>query len=59
MLRYGYGKAIATLKAYPKKIESMEDAKNVIGLGPSMVDKIKEILKTGKLKRAEFFAVII
>jgi len=50
---YAYGKMISLLKAFPKKIESPNDAKNVLGLGEGMIDKIQEILSTGKLQRAE------
>ena len=46
------------LKAFPKKIESSTDAKNVFGLGEGMLSKIQEILNTGTLQRTESMGVI-
>jgi len=50
---HGYGKAISILKALPFKVNSVNDIKNVSGLGKSMERSIEEILKTGKLSVAE------
>jgi len=43
----------------PKKIKSVEDVKGIVGLGTKMAKKIKEILQTGKLRKAEKMQVII
>lgn len=42
----------------PKKIKSVEDVKGIVGLGTKMAKKIKEILQTGKLRKAEKMQVI-
>jgi DNA polymerase/3'-5' exonuclease PolX len=47
-----YNKVIDQLKSL-KTISSMEDLKNVQGIGVKIKAKIEEILKTGKLKAAE------
>ena len=50
---YGYGKAISTLKALPFKVTSVNDIKNVAGLGKKMERLIGEILTTGKLHQVQ------
>ena len=44
-----YEKAIAALRNYPKNIQSVEEAKSIKGIGPSLATKIDEILRTGTL----------
>lgn len=44
-----YEKAIAILRKYPKNIESVEEAKQIRGIGTSLASKIDEILRTGTL----------
>jgi DNA polymerase/3'-5' exonuclease PolX len=56
-IRDGYGKAIAILKALPKKVESVKDIQNVAGLGSGSVSRIKEILTTGRISKMELFTV--
>ncbi|MCO5609376.1 hypothetical protein L7F22_063602 [Adiantum nelumboides] len=48
-----YRKAAIRLEKLPCKISSMEDVKHVSGIGSSVIDKIKEILCTGKLQKLE------
>ena len=47
-----YNKAIASLKTYPKKIESEEDLKQLPYIGEKTKKKILEIIKTGSLRQA-------
>ncbi|TPX58650.1 DNA-directed DNA polymerase [Spizellomyces sp. 'palustris'] len=48
-----YRKAIQTLKRHPRRIQSGADAKRIFGIGGKIADKIDEILKTGRLRKAE------
>ncbi|KNC98114.1 uncharacterized protein SPPG_06523 [Spizellomyces punctatus DAOM BR117] len=48
-----YRKAIQTLKRHPSRIESGAEAKRIFGIGGKIADKIDEILKTGRLRKAE------
>jgi DNA polymerase/3'-5' exonuclease PolX len=41
------------LKAYPKKVEKVEEVENIYGIGKKMKKKISEILETGTLKKAD------
>eukprot|EP01017_Pseudomicrothorax_dubius_P034101 TRINITY_DN4632_c0_g4_i1.p1 TRINITY_DN4632_c0_g4~~TRINITY_DN4632_c0_g4_i1.p1 ORF type:complete len:470 (+),score=87.17 TRINITY_DN4632_c0_g4_i1:356-1765(+) len=50
---HAYRRAIATLKTFPKNIESEADVENLPGIGDKLKQKIKEILETGKLLKAE------
>jgi DNA polymerase lambda len=49
-----YRKAIAQLKNSREKITVVEDLKKIKNLGSSISGKIKEILLTGKIRKAEF-----
>jgi DNA polymerase/3'-5' exonuclease PolX len=44
---------ITALRAYPKQVEKIEEVENIYGIGRKMKKKIKEILETGKLKKAD------
>ena len=48
-----YGKVIGELKNYDKPIQTMEDVKEIPGVGEKIRAKIQEILDTGVLKAAE------
>jgi len=50
----GYQKAIGALKRYPQRIESVDEALRIQFIGPRIGEKIREILETGRLQRAEF-----
>lgn len=45
---FAYRKAVLVLKNYHKKITSIEEIKSINGIGNKIIDKIDEILKTGK-----------
>jgi DNA polymerase beta len=47
-----YAKVIEQLKAMEGAIQSIEDIKDVLGVGKKIKDKIKEILETGSLRAA-------
>lgn len=51
---YAYRKAITSLKRYPRKISSAEEAKAIRGIGSRIADKIGEILATGTLRQKDF-----
>jgi len=57
LIRHAYRKAIAAIRGVPFKIENADQVKNVAGIGSKIRDKIAEILKTGKLKKADQFVV--
>lgn len=48
-----YRKAAIRLENLPCQISSMEDVKHISGVGSSVMEKIKEILCTGKLQKLE------
>ncbi|CAG0879616.1 unnamed protein product, partial [Darwinula stevensoni] len=48
-----YERAINQIKKLPKPISSYEEAKVLHGIGPSLADKIWEIVEQGKLRKAE------
>jgi DNA polymerase/3'-5' exonuclease PolX len=48
-----YAKVITQLKSYEGLITSLDDVKNIDGIGAKMEKKIKEILETGSLAAAE------
>ncbi len=48
-----YAKVITQLKLYEGAITSLDDVKNIDGIGVKMEKKIKEILETGSLAAAE------
>lgn len=50
---YAYRKAANILKALSYKIESMEDALKLRGIGTSIAEKIGEIISTGKLRKLD------
>ena len=43
-------KVIEILKKYDKEIKSVDQLQNIKGIGPGSLDRIDEILRTGKLK---------
>ncbi|KAJ3040334.1 hypothetical protein HDV00_010990 [Rhizophlyctis rosea] len=49
-----YRKAIQILKRYPRRIESGEEARKVHGIGGKIAEKIDEIIRTGRLRKAEY-----
>lgn len=48
-----YAVVIKQIKAKEGTIKTMDDLKDIKGIGESIADKIKEIIETGKLKKAE------
>lgn len=48
-----YSKAMKAFKALPGDIHSVDDVKNIVGVGAKIQAKVKEILETGSLKAAE------
>ena len=48
-----YAKAMKGIKALPGDITSVDDVKNIAGIGAKIQAKVKEILETGSLKAAE------
>jgi DNA polymerase beta len=48
-----YAMVIKQIKAKEGAVKTMEDLKDVKGIGESIAEKIKEIFETGKLKQAE------
>jgi len=50
---HAYRKASNFLQVFPKKIESEDDFQNIRNVGPKIGEKIKEILRTGKLKKTD------
>ena len=49
---------ITAIKAFPKKIESVDEVKGIYGIGKKMLAKIEEILTTGTLRKANVLGVI-
>lgn len=49
-----YKKAIAALKRHPVKITTAEQARDVVGIGQSIGEKIEEIVQTDSLRKLEF-----
>ncbi|XP_028395240.1 DNA polymerase lambda-like [Dendronephthya gigantea] len=49
----GYKKAIASIKDFPKKIETLEECKGLPFVGERLANKIWEIVQTGHLRRLE------
>lgn len=52
---FSYYKAIPVIEKLPFKIESVDQVKNLAGIGKSMQDHIQEIVTTGKLSKFEHF----
>jgi DNA polymerase beta len=48
-----YANVIKNLNASDKSIHTLDDIKDIKGIGKSIYDKIKEILETGNLKQVE------
>lgn len=48
-----YAKVVKQIKALNSPVYSMDDLKDIEGIGASIKDKIREILDTGKLHQAE------
>eukprot|EP01017_Pseudomicrothorax_dubius_P049589 TRINITY_DN923_c0_g5_i2.p1 TRINITY_DN923_c0_g5~~TRINITY_DN923_c0_g5_i2.p1 ORF type:complete len:447 (-),score=83.38 TRINITY_DN923_c0_g5_i2:796-2136(-) len=53
-----YRRAISMIRSLQKKIESEKDVEELPTIGKKIKDKIKEILDTGKLRKAEVLQVI-
>lgn len=49
---------MSIIKAIPYKISSLEDVKNIRGIGTKIREKVTEIISTGKLRKAELLTVI-
>lgn len=49
-----YQKAIGSLKTYPTRIKSKEEAMELRGISSKTADKIMEIIRTGELQRIKF-----
>ncbi|XP_076434932.1 DNA polymerase lambda-like [Babylonia areolata] len=52
---FGYQKAIAALRRYPKQITSWEEARSLQGVGSKLADKIWEIAQSGELRKLNEF----
>ncbi|XWS68945.1 hypothetical protein CRYUN_Cryun04dG0136900 [Craigia yunnanensis] len=52
---FSYHKAIAVVEKLPFKIESVDQVKNLPGIGKSLQDHIQEIVTNGKLSKLEHF----
>ncbi|KRX08433.1 DNA polymerase lambda, fingers domain [Pseudocohnilembus persalinus] len=50
---FAYRKALSAIKNHGKKINKIEDIKDVPGIGNKILKKIKEILETGELQKAK------
>ena len=50
-----YSNTLRTLRLLPFKVESMDQIKNIEGLGPKTLNKVREILDHGSLQRLETF----
>jgi DNA polymerase/3'-5' exonuclease PolX len=48
-----YGKAISGLRTIGNKVTSVSQLKNIPGIGPTIVKKVKEYLDTGKIEAVE------
>lgn len=58
--QYAYRKAVGVLKRHPKPINTVSDAAelgSIPGMGPKMVRKIVEIVKTGACKRRTMYDI--
>ena len=51
-----YNKVVKAIRDYPKVIASGAEVKNLAGVGKASVEKIDELLSTGKLKKIDEFA---
>ncbi|KAI0799730.1 Nucleotidyltransferase [Irpex lacteus] len=51
---FAYQKMLGPLRAYPKRIESEEEARSINGVGDKTAKKIMEIIKTGSLRRISY-----
>ncbi len=40
---YAYRKAVQAIKFYPKKLESIDEARNIRGVGGRIADKVREV----------------
>lgn len=52
-----YRKAISTIRSLEKKIEKVEDVDNLPTIGKKIKEKIKEVLLTGNLRKADALEV--
>ena len=57
--RHAYRKAISIIKSIPLKIQCEADVENIRGIGIKIREKVTEIVKTGKLRKAELLTVEI
>lgn len=57
MCRMAYRKAISTIRSLDRKIEKTEDVDNLPTIGKKIKEKIKEILLTGGLRKADALEV--
>ncbi len=48
---FAYLRAIACIKNYGKEIKSAEELRNIDGLGRETIEKVKEYLQTGSIKK--------
>lgn len=58
MCRMAYRKAISTIRSLDRKVEKVEDVDNLPTIGKKIKEKIKEILLTGGLRKADALEVI-
>ncbi|TFK73093.1 hypothetical protein BDN72DRAFT_762389 [Pluteus cervinus] len=49
-----YSKSIRALRTHPKRIKTLNEARNIQGIGEKTAMKIMEIIETGKLRRIQF-----
>lgn len=50
---FAYLRAIACIKNYGKEIRSASELKNIDGLGKDTIEKVKEFLRTGTIKKID------
>ena len=51
---HGYRRALQALRSFDKPLYSAEQLEGVPGIGKGLIDKIKELIKEGTIKRFEF-----
>ncbi|KIL64316.1 hypothetical protein M378DRAFT_163339 [Amanita muscaria Koide BX008] len=51
---FSYNKCIRILKSYPRRIQSLNEARSLAGVGEKTASKIIEIIETGQLRRIDY-----
>lgn len=50
---FAYLRAIACIKNYGKEIRNPDELRNIDGLGRETIEKVKEFLQTGSIKKID------